>query len=254
MDNNSDRKTAFFTFFGTLNDFLPARKRSQPIRVNFRGRQSVKHLIESLGVPHVEVGKIIVAEKSVDFDYLVRNEEYVQVFPYSPPLDLPKSNHSQTDELIRFVADNHLGRLAAYMRMLGFDTLYRSDIQDEELAAIACQDGRVLLTRDHRLLMRSCIQYGYWVRSKLPRLQIREIVQRWNLAPLVRPFRRCIRCNGLLISIEKERILDQLQPLTRLYFEDFRICPQCQQIYWKGSHFERMSHFIEQTLDEVNIE
>ncbi len=254
MSNNSDRKTAFFTFFGALNDFLPNRMRSQSIQVTFRGPQSVKHLIESLGVPHVEIGKIIIAEKSVNFNYLVKNEDNVQVFPYSLPLELPKLNHSQSAELIRFVADNHLGKLAAYLRMLGFDTFYRSDIQDEELTARACQDERVLLTRDHRLLMRSCIHYGYWVRSKLPQLQIREIVQRWNLAPLVQPFRRCIRCNGLLIPIEKERILDQLQPLTRLYFEDFRICSQCQQIYWKGSHFERMNQFIEQTLNEGNVE
>jgi len=250
MDNHCDQKSAFFIFHGALNDFLPARLRSQTIPVHFRGRQSVKHLIESLGIPHVEVGQIIIAQNQVDFDYLVNHLEQVLVYPYNEPLELPNAHHAQGDEGVRFVVDNHLGKLAAYLRMLGFDTVYRSDIQDDELAAIACQEERILLTRDHRLLMRACIQYGYWVRSKLPQIQIREIVQRWNLAPFARPFRRCIRCNGLLLPVDKEQIQDRLQPLTKLYFEEFRICPACNQIYWKGSHFERMNHFIQDTLDE----
>lgn len=250
MDNPDDRKSAFFIIHGALNDFLPARMRFQIIPVHFRGRQSVKHLVESLGIPHVEVGHIVIAQNQVDFDYLVGHLEHVQVYPYNEPLELPNTAYAPSDETARFVVDNHLGKLAAYLRMLGFDTIYRSDIQDDELAAIAHQEERILLTRDHRLLMRAYVRYGYWVRSKLPQLQIREIIQRWNLTPLVRPFRRCIRCNGVLLPVDKEQIQDRLQPLTKLYFEEFRICPDCQQIYWKGSHFERMNHFIMDTLDE----
>ena len=253
MDNNQEYKTATFSFFGKLNDFSSLRRRSQPITLGFRGRQSVKHLIESLGVPHVEIEQIIVWNRRVDFNYLVNNHDWVQVFPYTPPIELPKPTASHHDEVAQFVVDNHLGKLAAYLRMMGFDTSYRNDIQDDELARIASQDERILLTRDQRLLMRACIHYGYWVRNKIPQQQIREVMQRWNLAPFARPFRRCIRCNGLLQMVEKEQIQDQLQPLTKKYFEEFRICPNCQQIYWKGSHFEKMQTFLMETLgDQAN--
>ena len=150
--------------------------------------------------------------------------------------------------MARFVVDNHLGRMAYYLRMLGFDTLYRNDYQDDELAQTAEQEGRILLTRDRRLFMRNQVQRGYWVRSLSPRQQILEVVQRYNLKAQITPFRRCIRCNGILQLVSKEAVLDRLEPLTRLYFDDFRICPDCQQVYWKGSHYERMRQFIDQWL------
>ena len=146
---------------------------------------------------------------------------------------------------VRFVLDNHLGRLAGYLRMLGFDALYRNDYQDDELAEVSEHQDRLLLTRDRRLLMRNQVKRGYWVRSKIPRQQVSEVVGRFVLAGQVVPFRRCIRCNGLLQAVSKEEVLDRLQPLTRQYFNEFRICPDCGQIYWKGSHYERMQHLIE---------
>ncbi|MGB9673965.1 MAG: Mut7-C RNAse domain-containing protein [Anaerolineales bacterium] len=251
MDKTPDQKSATFLFYGELNDFLPLKKKSQPIAIYFRGRQSVKHLIESLGVPHVEVGKMLVDNHSaIDFNYLVNDQEWLYIYPPTIPIPLPQTANFPTEEVCRFVVDNHLGRLAAYLRMFGFDTIYHPDIQDEELAQIADQDERILLTRDHRLLMRSCIHYGYWVRSKLPAEQIREIIQRWDLARHIRPFRRCIRCNGLLTPIQKDLIIDKLQPLTKKYFDDFHICQNCHQIYWRGSHFDRMVNFINHTLQE----
>lgn len=144
----------------------------------------------------------------------------------------------------RAVLDNHLGRLAAYLRMLGFDTLYRNDYSDEELAALLAEDSRILLTRDRRLLMRKVVRYGYCLRSLDPLEQLREVIRRFDLLRRKRPFHRCLRCNHPLERVEKSAILDRLEPKTKVYYEEFVRCPACDQIYWQGSHFERMQAMV----------
>ncbi|MGD9092305.1 MAG: Mut7-C RNAse domain-containing protein [Anaerolineales bacterium] len=240
-------KKAQFRFYGALNDFLPKRQQQATIACTFKLNQSVKHLIESLGVPHVEVNRILVNEEEVDFGYLVQDGDEVEVYP------IPQNAiRLQVADDHRFVLDNHLGRLAVYLRMLGFDAQYRNDYQDEELAQISSEERRVLLTRDVRLLMRNQVSHGYWVRSKIPRQQLLEIVNRFNLVEKVTPFRRCMRCNGVLKPVSKEVVLDRLEPLTKKYYDDFRICPDCEQIYWRGSHYERMQTFLQQVLFDAN--
>jgi uncharacterized protein len=232
-------RTATFRFDGALGDFLPPNQRDETITCSFNPGQSVKHLVESLGIPHTEVDAIQVNGSPVDFGYLVADGDHVQVYPL------------MVQELAddpRFILDNHLGRLAVYLRMLGFDSLYRNDFQDEELARLASEQERILLTRDRHLLMRNQVRRGYWLRSKTPQVQLEEVVSRYDLSPRAAPYRRCMRCNGLLQPVEKEKVLDQLKPLTRRYFDDFRICTDCQQVYWKGSHYERMQELIEQVI------
>jgi uncharacterized protein with PIN domain len=146
------------------------------------------------------------------------------------------------------VLDTHLGQLAAYLRMLGFDTLYRNDYPDDELARIASQEQRILLTRDRGLLKRGIIVYGYYVRETDPRRQMVEILRRYQLDGVIAPFRRCIRCNGPLRAVQKADIADRLAPKTREFYQEFSMCAACDQIYWKGSHYERMRQFIEGLL------
>jgi uncharacterized protein with PIN domain len=134
--------------------------------------------------------------------------------------------------------------------MLGFDARYRNDYQDDELAEIAGQDERILLTRDRRLLMRNQIHSGYCVRKLDPQEQLKEVTKRFGLQRFARPFRRCIRCNSILEPARKELVLERLEPLTRQYFDEFRKCPDCQQIYWKGSHFLRMERLIRNVLED----
>lgn len=234
---------ATFHFYGELNDFLPDFKKDKAVHCSFNSDQSVKHLIEAEGVPHTEVGHILANGVPVDTSYLVDDGDLITVYPLAQNGSLPLR-----PEEVRFVLDNHLGRLAGYLRMLGFDALYRNDYQDDELAEVAERQDRLLLTRDRRLLMRNQVRRGYWVRSKIPRQQVREVVGRFVLAGQVVPFRRCIRCNGLLQPTSKEAVVDRLQPLTRLYFDEFRICPDCDQVYWKGSHYERMQQLIDQCI------
>jgi uncharacterized protein with PIN domain len=231
---------ATFIFYGELNDFLTDTKKGKPLQCTFNSDQSVKHLIESAGVPHTEVGRILANGVPVDGSYLAEDGDQITVYPLAETGCSPLRAGEA-----RFVLDNHLGRLAGYLRMLGFDALYRNDYQDDELADVAERQDRLLLTRDRRLLMRNQVRRGYWVRSKIPRQQVREVVRRFALAGQVTPFLRCIRCNGLLQPVSKDEVLDRLQPLTRLYFDEFRICADCSQVYWKGSHYERMAKFIE---------
>ena len=236
-------KQARFSFHAELNDFLPERQKNREIPLSFKSGQSVKHLIESLGVPHTEVERILVNRSRVDFSYPVQDGDRVSAYP-------PGQKALETLQAAGrgFLLDNHLGRLAGYLRMLGFDCLYRNDYQDDELAQLAARQERVLLTRDVRLLMRSAIQRGYWVRSTIPRQQLIEVVRRFALESRIAPFRRCLRCNGVLQAVSKEEVLGQLEPLTQKYFDEFHRCPDCTQVYWKGSHYARMLHFIQQTL------
>lgn len=230
--------TATFTFFGRLNDFLQRDQRNQVIRVDFRGRQSVKHLAESLGVPHPEIGQVLVNGREQRLDTITEDGDRIEIHPI--PNGLPVTP--------RFILDGHLGRLAAYLRMLGFDCLYENDYEDEELAELAQQESRILLSRDRRLLMRKVIAYGYCLRSLEPVEQLSEVIERFDLTQRIAPFHRCLRCNHPLEPVAKETILDRLEPLTRLYFDEFQICPACSQIYWKGSHFEQMRRLIEQNI------
>lgn len=145
----------------------------------------------------------------------------------------------------RFVADGHLGRLAAYLRMLGFDTLYRSDYGDEEIARLSSTEDRSLLTRDRGLLKRNEVRRGYYLRATEPAQQLVEVLREFDLVPAITPFRRCMRCNALLHATLKESIRHRLLPKTAKYFEEFYICLDCERIYWKGSHYRRMVHLIE---------
>jgi uncharacterized protein with PIN domain len=217
---------------------------------------AVKHPIESLGAPHPEVEWIVANGRGVGFEYQVgagdRIEVYpakmapagegvVQPLPLRPPLEPP----------VRFVLDTHLGQLAAYLRLLGFDSLYRNDYDDATLAEIASAERRVLLTRDRGLLKRKIVVYGYSVRQHIPKQQVIAVLRRYELLGQIAPWRRCLRCNGLLHRVAKEAILDRLEPKTRLYYNEFHQCEQCSQVYWQGAHYERMQRFLESILREI---
>ena len=242
---------ATFRFYADLNDFLPPDKRQRTLIVPLSEPVSVKHLIEAIGVPHPEVELILHNDQPVDFSALVQDGDRVTVYPLFHTLELvemPELRPRPPDP-IAFILDGHLGQLAAYLRMLGFDCLYRNNYDDPELAQVSHDENRVLLTRDRRLLMRKQVIHGYCLRSSDPKQQLLEMLQRFALRPHIRPWQRCIRCNGDLAPVAKETIADRLAPKTRLYYDEFQICQSCQQIYWQGSHFRRMQPFIEEVVN-----
>jgi len=241
---------AYFCFLAELNYFLPPSKRQVSFTHFFKDRASIKDMIEALGVPHPEVDLITVNGESVDFSYIVEDSDRINVYPISCAIEVAATRLVRPTNLTinRFVLDIHLGKLANFLRMLGFDTLYRNDYDDEELAKISASEQRILLTRDKGLLMRSLVTYGYYVRQTDPERQVVEVLRRFDLFREVTPLQRCIRCNGLLESVAKESIIDQLPQNTRLSINEFHRCFSCGQIYWKGSHSERMQQFIEDVL------
>jgi uncharacterized protein len=242
---------AFFHFYGELNDFLPPHKREVKIAHVFHEKASIKDTIEALGVPHPEVDGIEVNGRAVDFSHIVQDGDVVNVYPISVTgvQSLNTSVRPKPLSVIRFVLDIHLGKLATSLRLLGFDVLYRNDYEDEELARVSSSEERILLTRDRGLLMRSIVEYGYYVRNTDPQQQIVEVMQRFDLYELVSPFQRCLRCNGLLESVAKETVIDHLPENTRLHVDEFYQCQNCNQVYWKGSHYERLQQFIDSVLD-----
>jgi hypothetical protein len=230
-------KVAYFNIEDKLRWLLPQDKRRDNFDYAFNGPQSVKHLIESVGIPHTEIGEIKANGESIGLDHLVQDGERIGVRAVEP------AGEQFTEP--RFVLDCHLGRLASCLRMLGLDSLYRNNYEDRELVQITVDEDRILLTRDRRLLMHKNISSGHLLRSLEPKEQLKEVIQRHGLKKWIRPFQRCILCNHPLEPVRKEDVLEHLQPLTRLYFEEFHICPACRQIYWKGSHYDRMQKIIE---------
>lgn len=240
-------KHAYFRFYAELNDFLPADKHFTTFAHLFNGAASVKDRIESIGVPHTEVDLILANGASVGFDYLVQDGDHISVYPVFESFDISAETRVRPEPLreTRFVLDTHLGQLARYLRLLGFDALYRNDYIDEELARISSEDHRVLLTRDVGILKRSEVTHGYYVRATDPKERILEVLQRFDLFGDIDPFQRCLRCNGVLEPVAKEEILDRLEPLTKKHYDDFRRCASCEQIYWRGSHFGDLLDFVE---------
>lgn len=245
-------------FHGALNDLLPAAARGRLVRWTVRGSPAVKDVIESLGVPHVEVGAITADGRPVSLGHRVRDGERIAIYP--PGQHVPRraldrrAGHGVADpEPARFVVDGHLGRLAAYLRMLGFDTLYSADATDAVLAELAARDDRILLSRDRGLLKRSIVRRGYVLRSDRPHVQLREVVDRFGLAPGSRPFGRCLRCNGVLEAIEPAVARPLVPPRVALEQAEFRRCSACATLFWRGSHHARMVRLIETLLPEVSL-
>ena len=235
-------------FYEELNDFLAPALRKVAFSHKFARRASVKDMIESFGVPHTEVDIILVNGGSVDFSFIVQDGDYISVYPVFESLDISPLLRLRPAPLRSpaFVLDSNLGRLARYLRLLGFDCLYQNDFDDETVANIADREQRTVLTRDRALLQRKVITRGYFVREVRPRLQVKEVLARFDLYRLVTPFSRCIRCNGDLQVIDKQAIEGRLEPKTRKYFDTFRMCTDCGQIYWQGSHHARSLQLIEE--------
>lgn len=244
-------------FYEELNDFLPIERRKKTFSVSFNQPGSVKDFIESLGVPHTEVDLVIVNGESVNFSYQVQDNDQISVYPVFESIDISPLNHCQPQPLrnTRFVLDVHLGKLATYLRLLGFDTLYQNNYLDPELARISVEEHRILLTCDRKLLMRKIITHGYFVRSRKPRQQLLEILNRFDLLRNLKPFTRCMRCNGNLRVVKKQDIETQLLPATGKHYNAFFQCECCKKIYWKGSHYLKMKAMINDLTDpEIHTE
>ena len=237
-------------FYAELNDYLPAGEGYKVSPSLIADHRTVGEIVQDCGVPLDEVDLILVNGESVDFSYEVVDCDSISVYPVFESFDVSGVTRVRSKPLrqSRFVLDVHLGKLAYYLRMLGFDALYKNDYRDDELLRISKVERRILLSKDRALLSNPEIVRGYHVRAKHPPEQLTEILRRFDLFKSVSPFQRCIRCNDLLEPVPKEIVLNQLPPAVAQTFNEFQRCPVCARVYWKGSHYFRMEKFIVNVL------
>jgi uncharacterized protein len=237
----------YFRFYEELNDFLPEEKKKIRFEYEVLDSPSVKDAIEALGVPHTEVDMILVKGKSVSFDYNVKAEDDISVYPVFESFEIKEVQHLRPQPLRnpRFIIDVHLGSLAKYMRMAGFDVTYRNNFKKKEIIEISLNEKRTILTKDRNILKRSEVTHGCWIRSIAVEEQFMEVFARFHLDQVIKPFTRCLECNGLLVQIEKEEVINEIPPKVKSRQEEFKKCSNCAKIYWKGTHYEKMHGFID---------
>jgi uncharacterized protein with PIN domain len=249
-DDRRILKSVELRFYEELNDFLSSEKRKTPFIHYFTGKPTIKDVIESLGVPHTEVDLILINGKSVDFNYHIHDGDTASIYPVFEALDISNLIRLREKALRTpaFILDVHLGKLAKYMRLLGLNTLYKNNYADAEIVRIAEAQKRIILTRDRGLLKIKRVMRGYWIRSTVPAEQTKEVMEKFDLYSSVKPFQRCLQCNGTIHQVKKESILDMLFESTNKYYRSFYRCNTCGNLYWEGSHYERMKQFVEHIM------
>ncbi len=238
--------SVFIRFYAELGDLLAPERRGREFEHRFPAGGAVKDLIEGLGVPHTEVDLILVDGRSVDFSCPVGNGEHVSVYPVFEAMDVGPVTRVRARPLrrVRFAADVHLGKLAGYLRLAGFDTLYRNDWSDEDLVEVALREHRIILSRDRGLLMRAAVTHGYLVRHTSPREQLSEVFERFDLWGSLQPFTLCSLCNSPVEPVEKAEVVHHLPPRTAHHYEEFWRCAGCGQVYWKGAHYRSLERLF----------
>lgn len=235
-------RSAEFRFYEELNDFLPATWRKVGFMHAFYGTPAVRDVIQAIGVPHTAIDLVLVNGRSVGFGHRLRGGERVAVYPVFERLDISPLVRLRPEPLrrTRFILDVHLGKLARDLRMLGFDSAYSTHCDDATLIDRSLAEGRIILTRDVGILKQSRVTHGYWLRSTRPARQLPEVLQALHLGQQLKPFSRCLDCNGLLQGVEKEEVADRVARPVLDRFDGFWQCRDCRKAYWRGSHYRRM--------------
>lgn len=244
-------------FYEELNDFLKNYSTKEDIVFSFNGKRSIKDLIESFGVPHVEVDLILVNGNSEGFEYIIQNNDRISVYPMFESYNVKAISKVRVKPLrdTKFVLDVHLGKLARYLRLLGFDTDYKRYRDDPELAIISQNEKRILLTCDRKLLMRSIVTHGLIIRASDPRRQILEILNRLDLWDDIKPFTRCLTCNSEIREIKEKSdefnsIYSELPPNVKSWCKEISKCIGCNKVYWKGTHYDKLELFVDEIINE----
>ena len=244
--NKRFSKNITFRCYAELSDFLSQEQRQKQFVHPLKTPLTLGEALESLRIPWSEVDLVLVNGEPEALDARLRDNDFVSVYPTFETLDIGelKSLHAQVLRVTRFILDAHLGKLAKYLRMLGFDSLYRNDFGDDEIIELALQEKRIILTRDKLLLRSRRVTHGYYVRATEKHAQLREVVQKFDLYSQFKSFTRCMTCNAELVPKSRDEIRDLVDEDTLQFFHEFFYCPACMNVYWQGSHFKRMESFI----------
>jgi len=232
---------------GRLNELLPPSRRWRPRALHLKQVISLQQLLIPLRIPHPEVDLALINGESVPLSRNIRDGDQVHLYPAIGDVDdaalIPL--RARPLQRSRFILDVHLGRLARRMRLLGLDTWYRNQMDDRPIIRLARLQGRMILTRDRGLLQQPDVTHGYYVRATNPEQQLQEVLARFEPWPWLNPFSRCMRCNGLIERLSPDEILRQVPPRLAREFDVFFHCRQCEQLYWQGSHYDRLRQYID---------
>ncbi|ANZ20818.1 hypothetical protein SNOUR_37950 [Streptomyces noursei ATCC 11455] len=223
-----------------LHLFVGAERTARRAPLVTDGAATLGHVIESLGVPLTEVGRVVVDGAQTSVAHIPSQGEHIEVHAVERPQRVPGAP-------LRFLLDVHLGTLARRLRLLGVDAAYTNeDPGDAALAARSAEERRVLLSRDRGLLQRREIWAGAYVYSDRPDDQLRDVLGRF--APTLDPWTRCTACNGRLAAADKDAVQEQLQHGTQRTYDVFAQCTACGRVYWRGAHHARLEAIVEEAL------
>ncbi|MBC2715546.1 MAG: twitching motility protein PilT [Desulfobacteraceae bacterium] len=238
-------------FYEELNDYLKPGGQKQDIYIDIEKGICVGNLIESLGPPCSSVDLVLVNGQPVDFDSLLQNNDRVSVYPVFEMFDIKSVSILENSPLrqLKFICDDHLGRLAKYLRIFGFDTLYENDYDDNIMIQFSNTHNRILLTRDKKLLLDKKITRRYLVKQTDPVQQVREVLEFFDLKNYIMPMSRCLKCNGLVHPVLKETVKHRVDNNIFQISNAFSECTGCGKLYWKGSHYDSMMKWIQEMMD-----
>ncbi|WP_169947965.1 Mut7-C RNAse domain-containing protein [Microbispora sp. H11081] len=221
--------------------FLAPRDRRPEVLLPYDGTSSLGHVIESAGVPLTEVGGLLAGGRPVGPSYRPGPDEVVEVPPVRRPQRVARP---------AFLLDVHLGTLARRLRLVGLDTAYHNDRDDDALIEQANAEGRVLLTQDRGILRRRSLRLGAYVRGARPDDQMLDVLDRFR--PPLAPWTRCPACNGRLAPVGKAEVEDALEPGTRRSYDEFARCLACGRVYWHGAHGGSLAAVVERARRAVS--
>ncbi|MFC1744959.1 Mut7-C RNAse domain-containing protein [Candidatus Riflebacteria bacterium] len=249
------KKTAILRFYGELNYFLPDSVWHRPFYYSFYENPTFSDLMDSFKIPPEKIGLLLLDGEVVELSCPLKEGSRATFYPRFQNIDISEEISASKKPVVspRFILPLNLGKLTKYLRMLGFDSICEPDFIPGKVDVLAMQEGRVLLSRSKKFAARKLYAECYVVKSEQPAIQVREVVNRFNLMPLVKYFQRCLKCNSPLKVMEKSEIYSRLLPYIRKNFNLFFICPGCDRVYWMGTHYKKMKEKIETILHTTAI-
>lgn len=151
---------------------------------------------------------------------------------------------------MKFVADVMLGKLARWLRLIGYDTVYNPKLATKELIKIANEENRIFITRSKRVAVEFGAKNFYIVKAEKFKEQLSEVIKNLNLDIEKNLFSRCSICNTEIIKVEKSSVIALIPEETAKSFDEFYQCPKCGKIYWDGSHTTRIMKFLNEIKNE----
>lgn len=230
------------TFEIVLTGNLSELARRPRIQRRLPSTTTVKDALESVGVPHVEIGRVTLDGHLATLEQLIGNQETLVAHPVdSIPVAAPA-----------FICDFHLGKLARLLRFCGFDSLWNHAWRETTLARLAGQEDRIVLSRHRALLKRKTLTIGMLIRSNDADRQLVEVLQRFRITDRITHPGRCATCNGALMFTPRDKVTAPIPPRTAAWKDGYWVCRQCGQLFWDGTHVEHLKNRVENAIHHAN--